>query len=83
MILNFIYGDDQVQFDRLAKFCDEKRCGLSPVRVATAEVHLTITFLSFPSFFTADKCIHGSHFYHFQVFESAHAFNTSADPLMS
>ena len=67
-------------------WCLEKRCGLSAVRVAAAEVHLTITFLSFPTFFAADKCIRKSHFYHFKVFESANAFNTTvagADPLMS
>ena len=70
----------------LIDWCEEKRCGLSPVTTSATEVHLTITFLSFPTFFTADKCIHRLHFYHFQVFDLANAFNTSsrcADPLMS
>ena len=47
-----------------------------PASVAATEVHLTITIPSFPTFSTS-RCTYRLHFYHFQLFDSANAFNTS------
>ena len=65
-----------LHFDILANLTEKDAVYHLPASVAATEVHLTITIPSFPTFSTS-RCTYRLHFYHFQLFDSANAFNTS------